>query len=67
MAKPINWTEEMPDCDICFYVDDIPGTPGIYDGKTKAGPWANMCAKHLKSHGYEASDELTFQRIPNNT
>lgn len=43
----------LPDCDICKYV----GRPtnkiekAAYDGKTKDGPWANMCEHHFNQYG----------------
>lgn len=43
----------LPDCDICKYVSRPTNKiePAAYDGKTKDGPWANMCDRHFKSHG----------------
>lgn len=35
---------ELPKCDFCEGI-------AIYDGKTKMGPWANMCPYHFKAHG----------------
>jgi hypothetical protein len=42
----------IPDCDIHKYVlhDEIP-VPAKYDGKTKRGPWANMCEECFQVHG----------------
>jgi hypothetical protein len=58
MPKDIKWTESLPSCDFC------PGyEPGIYDGKTKMGPWANMCALHLNEYGWPLSHDLTFHRV----
>ena len=37
---------KFPRCDMCN--DD---TPAKYDGKTKMGPWANLCELHFKSYG----------------
>jgi hypothetical protein len=31
-------------CDFC-------GSAAKYDGKTRMGPWAGMCAKHFKEYG----------------
>ena len=66
MAKPIPWYEELPDCDFCGMEYGIK-TPAPYDGKTKLGPWANMCDEHLKTQGYPHSQGLTQKRliIPN--
>ena len=41
----------IPECDICKYDHGKSGVPAAYDGKTKMGPWANMCEQHFKSHG----------------
>lgn len=56
MPKPIQWTENYPSCDFC-------PESGKFDGKTKMGPWANMCEGHLNEHGYPGSNDLTFQRV----
>lgn len=34
----------IPNCDFCF-------NPASYDGKTKMGPWANMCEDCFKKYG----------------
>lgn len=34
----------LPSCDFC------PATATV-DGKTKFGPWGNMCDEHFKVHG----------------
>lgn len=44
----------LPNCDICRYVhkreeDDI--RRALFDGKTSAGPWANMCLDDFNEHG----------------
>ena len=57
MPREIKWTEDLPKCDFC-------PRPGVYDGKTQMGPWANMCDTHLKSYGYPDSAGLTNKRIP---
>lgn len=31
-------------CDFCI-------SPALYDGKTTAGPWANMCSTHFGVYG----------------
>ena len=36
---------ELPDCDIC------PAGRAQYDGRTKMGPWANMCESCFKKYG----------------
>jgi hypothetical protein len=41
----------IPDCDIHKYVDGVDGVPAVYDGKTKDGPWANMCQAHFDTDG----------------
>jgi hypothetical protein len=52
--KDIRWDEPMPKCDLRY---DTPGQlatecgPGEYDAPTRYGPWANLCEKHMKSHG----------------
>jgi hypothetical protein len=56
MPKQIEWTEELPPCDFC-------AAPARFDGKTKAGPWANMCADDLTTFGYPESIYLTFERV----
>lgn len=56
MAKDIKWHETYPSCDFC-------PESGIYDGKTRMGPWANMCEGHLHDYGYPESNELTFRRV----
>ncbi len=35
----------LPKCDFC-------GSTVRYDGKTRMGPWANMCPAHFKMYGY---------------
>jgi hypothetical protein len=39
-----------PDCDI-HTGQGTPGVPAEYDGKTTAGPWANMCGPCFGTHG----------------
>ena len=41
----------IPECDICKYDHGKSGVPASYDGKTKMGPWANMCEQHFRQHG----------------
>lgn len=43
--------KDIPECDIHKYEEGKSGVPAAYDGKTKFGPWANMCEDHFKSHG----------------
>lgn len=45
MSKSVN-VPHLPKCDMCK-----DGTLARYDGKTKFGPWANMCANHFDFHG----------------
>ena len=40
----------LPKCDICHHDEQVV-TDATYDGKTKRGPWANMCDRHFKSDG----------------
>jgi len=44
--KPHTTTEvsKLPPCDFCFM-------PAEYDGKTRSGPWANMCSRCFKVRG----------------
>jgi len=37
----------LPNCDF----DQDTKVPAAYDGKTKFGPWANMCERHFKVYG----------------
>ena len=43
-----NYTEvkviRIPNCDFCE-------SEAKYDGKTRLGPWANMCSMHFKQYG----------------
>ena len=34
----------LPDCDFC-------SNEAQYDGKTRMGPWGNMCETHFKEYG----------------
>jgi hypothetical protein len=40
---------EVPDCDFCK--EDGLKTPARVDGKTRMGPWANMCEQHYLNYG----------------
>lgn len=42
---------EAKTCDIHHYDLGEPGVTAHFDGKTKSGPWANMCTDHMISHG----------------
>lgn len=42
---------KLPNCDIHAYVHHKLGVLAAYDGKTKDGPWANMCEQCFKTHG----------------
>ena len=47
----------LPDCDLCQAQADSGRRPkdnvfkAKYDGKTRMGPWANMCPAHFQEHG----------------
>lgn len=43
----------LPDCDICKHVSRPTNRveKARYDGKTKEGPWANMCDRHFRQYG----------------
>lgn len=56
MTKSIEWYEEFPECDFCY-------EPAPYDGKTKRGPWANMCETHFQHQGYPNVKGLSFHRV----
>ena len=36
-------------CDFCY--QERKRTEAVIDGKTKLGPWANMCEAHFKKYG----------------
>jgi hypothetical protein len=40
---------KIPNCDFCK-MDGV-DRPAKYDGRTEAGPWANMCQEHFDQHG----------------
>ena len=40
---------KRPNCDFC--AKDGRTVPAMIDGKTKMGPWANMCNKHYARYG----------------
>jgi len=40
-----------PTCDIHQYEKGVEGVVAKYDGKTKRGPWANMCEECFGTHG----------------
>lgn len=40
---------ELPKCDFCK-MDGV-DKAAKYDGRTKAGRWANMCQEHFDEHG----------------
>lgn len=48
MFKRKRWDEavvaSVPKCDYCERL-------AMVDGKTKDGPWANMCEKHFEQNG----------------
>ena len=41
----------LPACDFCKMAGVTPANPAAYDGKTRSGPWAYMCARHFKING----------------
>lgn len=41
---------KLPDCDICKYNSGVI-REAHYDGKTRMGPWANMCEAHFQLDG----------------
>jgi hypothetical protein len=42
--------EAIPQCDMCEIVWGVKKEAAV-DGKTKNGPWANMCETCFKKHG----------------
>lgn len=61
--KEIDWTSEMPKCDICVAGRYNPVKQGIYDAPTHGGPWANLCTTHMRDH-VPANCTIGFKRIP---
>lgn len=54
MAKngTVAYVAELPECDIHkFVLGDATPVQAAYDGKTKGGPWANMCEECFPIHG----------------
>lgn len=45
------YVAKLPNCDIHYYERNGTVVPAAYDGKTKAGPWANMCESCMITHG----------------
>lgn len=41
----------LPLCDFCKQVDGNSQVEAAFDGKTKSGPWANMCTTHYGLYG----------------
>lgn len=41
----------IPVCDFCKQANPEATTPADFDGKTKQGPWANMCSTHYGIYG----------------
>jgi hypothetical protein len=41
----------LPDCDFCLAEKKRKKEKARYDGRTRQGPWANMCVAHFKAHG----------------
>lgn len=56
---------ELPLCDyIEVDAHHPPNVKAVYDAKTKAGPWANMCARCYRDHGVrEALQTGVGQRL----
>ena len=42
---------KLPPCDLCKQDPLVPYQAAHYDGKTKMGPWANMCKEHFEAYG----------------
>jgi len=42
---------ELPQCDFCKQYPRVMYQEARYDGKTKMGPWANMCREHFEQYG----------------
>lgn len=51
MSYKVAKVSKLPECDIHKYRLNKPGVPAHYDGKTKSGPWANMCHPCFVEHG----------------
>lgn len=45
------YVSKLPTCDIHELQLGETGVIAEYDGKTKQGPWANMCASCFEAHG----------------
>lgn len=45
------YVSSLPDCDIHKYDRATPGVPAKYDGRTRRGPWANMCGPCFEVNG----------------
>lgn len=45
------YVPQLPECDVHALELGTPGVPAAYDGKTKRGPWANMCDACFGTHG----------------
>ncbi len=41
----------LPTCDFCTMVNEHSHVEASFDGKTKQGPWANMCTVHYGLYG----------------
>ena len=42
---------KLPQCDFCKQNPLVLYQEAHYDGKTRMGPWANMCREHFKRFG----------------
>jgi hypothetical protein len=47
----VAYVATIPSCDVCKVDEGKPDVPAAYDGKTRFGPWAYMCVKHMETHG----------------
>ena len=45
--KTIKWLGSKT-CDFCGDICEV----FLYDAKTYSGPWATMCERHFREHGY---------------
>lgn len=49
MSKTEAYVAALPKCDFCKQLGVT--ADAHYDGKTKIGPWANMCSNHFQQYG----------------
>lgn len=43
--------DKLPPCDFCQRDPTIAFQAAHYDGKTRMGPWADMCEEHFQQYG----------------